>query len=175
MDHKMNMIIWFVISLLLLGFCVYVWNYIFTSGDNISLKDFFEDKTSTIITICLVSLTLFSIWWVHYTYVTPGSDIHHEKMINDYTMEVTEYSISGDSIILHNIKRTINHCGVITNVKEEGRWMGKIYQTHYIVTVKLNDGRTVTEDLTNNPRVQVNNGIKVTEKFYPSYSIKINF
>lgn len=53
--------------------------------------------------------------------------------------------------------------------------MGKVHQTHYIVTVKLNDGRTVTEDLTNNPHVQVNNGIKVTEKFYPSHSIKINF
>ena len=169
------MIIGFVISLLLLGFCVYCWYYIFTDIDNISLKYFFEDKTFTIITICLVSLTMFSGWWVHYTFVTPGNDIHHERMINDYTMEVTEYSISGDSLILHNIKRTIYHCGVITNVKKEAKWMGKVHQTHYIVTVKLNDGRTVTEDRTNNPHVQMNDGIKVTEKFYPLHSIKINF
>ena len=171
----MNMINWFILSVLLLCLCVYCSYSIFTDSDDISLKYFFEDKTSTIITICLVSLTIFSGWWIHYTYVTPGSDIHHERMINDYTMEVTEYSISGDSLILHNIKRPIYHSGVIINVKEEGRWVGKVVQTYYIVTVKLNDGRTVTEELTNNPCVKVNNDIKVTETFYPSHSLKINF
>lgn len=169
------MISWFIISILFLGFCVYCWYFIFTDNDIVSLKYFFEDKASTIITICLLSLTIFSGWLIYYTYVTPGSDIHHEKMINDYTMEVTEYSISGDSLIRQNIKRPIYHCGVITNIKKESRLMGKVHQTHYIVTVKLNDGRTVTEELTNNPCVKVNNGIKVTETFYPSHSLKINF
>lgn len=169
------MINWFILSILLLGLCVYVWYSIFTDSDDISLKYFFENKTSTIITICLILLTIFSGWGIYHTYVTPGSDIHHERMINDYTMEVTEYSISGDSLILHSVKRPIYHCGVITNVKEEGRLVGKVIQTYYIVTVKLNDGRTVTEEFTNNPCVKVNNGINVTEKFYPSHSLKINF
>lgn len=91
-------------------------------------------------------------------------------------MTVVEYSISGDSTIVSNIRMPKKTYGIVKNVRTTTRMIGRVLHNYTIITVQLNDGRILDTELNGtNKNIENGNGMSVTETYYPSYNIEYNF
>ena len=171
------MIAVFSFGILLTIFTLWMTISMFKDGYIECVKNSFED--TPLLTIMFFIVQIAGALMLYFGFVTPSSDISHIKDNKDGTITSIEYSISGDSIVKHKIKAPIEIYGVITNVEHKNRLIGKTFYEHTIVTYKLNDGRTITEEYSysefKEKDIKIGNSIKAIETFYPSYNIKFSY
>ena len=140
------------------------------------IKSSYEDTPS--LTIWFFILQIVGILMLYFGFVTPSSDISRVIDNKDGTITLTEYSISGDSIIKKKIKAPVEIYGVVTNIEHKNRWMGRMVYGYVEVTHKLNDGRVIVEEYSDSEfkeNIKIGNSMKAVETFYPSHNIKFSY
>lgn len=110
---------------------------------------------------------------IYFCIVTPTSFIRHEYIHKDGTMTSVEYSISGDSNIINNIKTPVTVYGRITKVHHDERIIAKGKRRTWFTAV-LDDGREVSGDVDRNPDIKVGNSMSMTTTYYPYYEVTYN-
>lgn len=123
----------------------------------------------------IMLIIIGSLVGIYFCIVTPTSFIRNEYS-KDGIMTVVEYSISGDSTIITNIRMPKKTYGIVKNVRTKTRMIGRLLHNYTIITVQLNDGRILDTELNGtNKNIENGNGMSVTETYYPSYNIEYNF
>lgn len=123
----------------------------------------------------IMLIIIGSLVGIYFCIVTPTSFIRNEYS-KDGIMTVVEYSISGDSTIITNIRMPKKTYGIVKNVRTKTRMIGRVLHNYTIITVQLNDGRILDTELNGtNKNIENGNGMSVTETYYPSYNIEYNF
>lgn len=122
----------------------------------------------------LIAITI-SFVIAYFCFVTPTSFISNQYVHKNGTMTSVEYSLTGDSVIMNNIKMPVSTYGRVTKVYHGSRLMGKIQRYYTSITVKLNDGREMETEISQDRNIKEGNGMSITETFYPSYQIDYNF
>ena len=124
----------------------------------------------------IMLLIIGSLVGIYFCIVTPTSFIRNEYSNKDGIMTVVEYSISGDSTIVSNIRMPKKTYGILKNVRTTTRMFGRVLYDYTIITVQLNDGRILDTEINGaNKNIENGNGMSVTETYYPSYNIEYNF
>lgn len=167
------MVIIFFFGLVVTGYSIYGLYKMYTGFD-----EFYVKTCSDWMWIIGITLALLTVGptMIYFGYTTPGSQIHHVVDNHNGTLTVTEYSISGDSTIMTNIKSPKDTYGVVTDVQHHQRLMGKVFHPYTVVVSKLNDGRRVSHELDGTRiNIKVGQGMKMHEKFYPNYNQTYNY
>lgn len=124
--------------------------------------------------VFLIMIACLVVIW--YCIVTPSSFINHQYVHKNGTMTVVEYSISGDSTTRTEVKTPVKTYGKVIDVKYHSHLNGKTIQYHTSFKVRLNDGRVLEEEWSGtHQEIKENNGMSITESFYPSYIVEYNF
>lgn len=108
------MIAVFSIGIFLTIFTLWMTVSMFKDGYIECIKNSFEDTPS--ITVMFFIVQIVGVLMLYFGLVTPSSDISHITDNKDGTITSIEYSLSGDSIVKHNIKAQVEIYGVITNI-----------------------------------------------------------
>ena len=113
----------------------------------------------------------------YYCFVTPTYFISNQYIHKNGTMTSVEYSLTDDSIIKNNIKIPKDTYGKVIEVHRNSRLIGKVIHYYTEFTIKLNDNRTIHNELDGDytDKVKEGNAMSITETYYPSYKIDYNF
>lgn len=156
----------FILSTICLfsGYCLYSIKNDIKYYIKYDKKDFFK---------CLVGI-VGPLIGIYFCFVTPTSLIRNEYKHNNGTMRVVEYSLTGDSTIVTNVKTTY---GTITDVKFLTRLNGiRMLNSYTDVTVRLNDGRVLYKEIDEErTSIKKGDGMSLTETFYPYYKMEFSF
>jgi len=177
------MIAIFIIGIVITLFTTFVTYHLFTDNNIVeNIKESWDD--TPVFTFSYFVLTILGWLMIYFGFTTPSSDISHITDNGNGTMTVVEYSISGDSTIINNVKSPKESYGVITNIKKHTEYHGVPGKTRHIeyitvVTVKTNSGKVFTKTYNNRgcytKTSDKGSYVKVNETYYPKYSFEITY
>ena len=106
-----------------------------------------------------------------YFSLTSPTSVLRKEIVNGETMTVVEYSLTGDSTVIYNVKATKTFTGVVVKSKHISTMRARIIRNYTDATVRLSDGREVKTKFKTSDRVKTGDTVTVTERFYPFYEM----
>ena len=118
-------------------------------------------------TVLMLVVSLIAIYFS----LTSPTSVLRKEIVNGETMTVVEYSLTGDSTVIYNVKATKTFTGVVVKSKHISTMRARIIRNYTDATVRLSDGREVKTKFKTSDRVKTGDTVTVTERFYPFYEM----